>query len=132
MTADEQQIREIVARWLEATRAGDMAAVLPLMTDDVVFLVPGQEPFGKEVFAAAARASSSNAPMPRIDGRSEIQEVQVEGGLAFLWTKLSVEVTPPNGGKAVRRAGYTLTVLRKSDDQWRIARDANLLVPVNS
>lgn len=132
MTTDEQQIRELVATWLAATRAGDMAAVLPLMTDDVVFLVPGQEPFGREVFAAAARASTPGAPMPQIDGRSDIQEVQVEGELAFLWTKLSVEVTPPHGGKVARRAGHTLTVLRKCGGRWRIARDANLLMPVNS
>jgi uncharacterized protein (TIGR02246 family) len=132
MTTDEQQIRDLVAKWLAATRAGDMAAVLPLMTDDVVFLVPGQEPFGREVFAAAARASSSSTPLPQIDGRSEIQEIQVEGTLACLYTKLSVEVTPPNGGKVVRRAGYTLTVLRKVGGQWRIARDANLLMSVGS
>jgi ketosteroid isomerase-like protein len=36
-------------------------------------------------------------------------------------------MTPP-GGKPVRRAGYTLTILRKEPDgRWRLARDANLL-----
>jgi ketosteroid isomerase-like protein len=30
----------------------------------------------------------------------------------------------------MRRSGYTLTVLQKCDDgRWRVARDANLLMP---
>ena len=128
--SDEQQIRDLVATWISATRSGDMAKVLTLMTDDVVFLVAGQQPFGKEVFAAAAKAQASDAPMPTIDGRSQVQEVQVAGEFAYVWTKLDVTVTPPGGGKSVKRAGYTLSVLRKDDGQWRIARDANLLVPV--
>jgi len=38
-----------------------------------------------------------------------------------------MQMTPP-GGEAVRRAGYTLTLLRKeADGRWRLARDANLL-----
>ena len=36
--------------------------------------------------------------------------------------------TFPTEAEAVRRAGYTLTLLRKeADGQWRLARDANLL-----
>jgi ketosteroid isomerase-like protein len=39
-------------------------------------------------------------------------------------------ITPP-GGAPMRRAGYTLTILRKgSDGRWRLARDANLLSKV--
>ena len=47
MTEDERAIREVIATWMRASVAGDTATVLSLMTDDVVFLVPGQEPFGK-------------------------------------------------------------------------------------
>ena len=36
---------------LAASKAGDLAPVLSLMTDDVIFMVPGREPFGKEAFA---------------------------------------------------------------------------------
>ena len=33
------------------------------------------------------------------------------------------------GRDAVRRSGYTLTIMRKEvDGSWRLARDANLLV----
>ena len=50
--------------------------------------------------------------MPLIDGRSEIQEIQISGDHAYMWSQLRVEVTPP-GGVTVKRAGHTLSVLRK-------------------
>jgi uncharacterized protein (TIGR02246 family) len=126
---DEQQIRELVATWMSATKAGDAATVLSLMTDDVVFLVVGQQPFGKEHFAAAMKPAALDAPMPRIDGRSEIQEIHIAGESAYMWSKLNVEVTMPDG-KVNRRAGHTLSVLRKTGGRWQLARDANLLSPV--
>jgi len=130
MTADEQEIRELVATWMSATRAGDVATVLSLMTDDVVFLVAGQQPFGKQQFAAAMKPPAADAPMPRIDGRSEIKEIRISGDHAYLWSHLRVEVTPL-GGVTVKRAGHTLSVLRKEGGRWRLARDANLLSPVS-
>lgn len=126
---DESQIRELVATWMAATRAGDVDTVLDLMTDDVVFLLPGRAPMRKAEFAAAARAQAG-AQAPTIAGRSEIREVQVCGEWAFLWSHLEVQVTPPDGAPATKRAGHTLTVLRKQDGRWRLARDANLLVAV--
>src|SRR4249919_4018881 len=93
-SADEQEIRQLVDRWMSATKAGDLATVLSLMTDDVVFLVAGQAPFGKQRFAEALKAPTA-ASMPKIDGHSDIQEVRIVGDWAFMWTRLSVEMTPP-------------------------------------
>jgi uncharacterized protein (TIGR02246 family) len=47
---DERAIRELVDTWLTSSQAGDLPTVLSLMTDDAIFMVPGQEPFGKEAF----------------------------------------------------------------------------------
>jgi uncharacterized protein (TIGR02246 family) len=129
MSPDEQQIRQLVTTWMDATRAGDVDAVLALMTDDVVFLVPGRAPMGKAEFAAAARGQAGPGG-PQVDGRSEIQEVQVAGDWAFLWSRLSVTMTPADGAPPVERAGHTLTVLRREQGRWKLARDANLLAPV--
>ena len=130
MQSDEQQIRDLVATWMSATRAGDLATVLDLMTDDVVFLVAGQAPFGKQQFAAAMQPAAPGTALPRIDGRSEIQEIQVAGDVAFMWSKLIVEITPPGGAAPMKRAGHTLSILRKTSGRWQLARDANLLAPV--
>ena len=130
MATDEQQIRELVATWMSATKAGDLSTVLSLMTDDVVFLVAGAAPFGKEHFAAAMKPAAAGVAMPVIDGHSEIQEIRISGDHAYLWSRLTVEVTPP-GGSTTKRAGHTLSVLRKSGGRWQLARDANLLSPVS-
>ena len=125
MSDDERAIRELIARWMAASQAGDTQTVLSLMTDDVVFMVPGREPFGKQEFAAASQAMTG----ARIEGRSDIRELQVLGDWAYLRSYLEVSVTPP-GGNSVRRTGYTLTILRKQPNgRWLLARDANLLNP---
>ena len=127
MRSDEDEIRALVDTWMAATRAGDVETVLSLTTDDVVFLTPGRAPMRKDAFAAQSRAQATDGA-PAIDGTSEIQEIQVAGDWAFMWTKLSVTVTPA-GGSPMRRTGHTLTVLRRDHGRWRLARDANLLTP---
>ena len=125
MNDDERQIRQLVDSWMEATRRGDGATVLSLMTDDVIFMVPGREPFGKQAFAAASEGMQD----VEIDGTSEIVELQIRGDWAFIRNRIDIAVTPPEG-KRTRRAGYTLTLLRREDDgKWRLFRDANLLTP---
>jgi len=130
MTDDERAIRDVVARWQAASRAGDVDSVLSLMTDDVVFLVAGRPPMRKAEFAAASRAQSSPGTAMKIDGENDIQEVQVAGDWAFMWTRLRVVATPADGSTPIERAGHTLTVFKKDGGRWRLARDANLLAPV--
>jgi uncharacterized protein (TIGR02246 family) len=123
MHDDERAIRALIETWMAASKAGDTAKVLSLMTDDAVFMVPGHEPFGKEAFAAASKDQAGMA----IDGSSDIREIKVLGDWAYLRNHLTVTMTP-SGGKPIRRAGYTLTILTKtSDGRWLLARDANLL-----
>lgn len=123
MTDDERAIRNLVQTWMDASKAGDTATVLGLMADDVVFMVPGYEPFGRQAFATASAGQSDM----RIDGTSEIRELEVLGDWAFLRNHIDITVTPPVGQK-VRRTGWTLTILKKQPDgRWLLARDANLL-----
>jgi uncharacterized protein (TIGR02246 family) len=110
MHTDEAQIRKLVATWMSATKAGDVDTVLSLMTDDVVFLVAGREPMRKAHFAAAATAQASGRA-PKFDGRSDIQEIKIVGDWAFMWSRLTVVDTPPDGSTPSNRAGYTLCVL---------------------
>jgi uncharacterized protein (TIGR02246 family) len=123
MTEDERAIRDLVATWMQASQAGDIQTVLSLMADDVVFMVPGREPFGKEAFQAASQAMQD----VRMEGTSDIRELKILGGWAYLRNYIQMTMTPP-GGEPARRAGYTLTILRKAPDgRWLLARDANLL-----
>jgi uncharacterized protein (TIGR02246 family) len=125
MQNDEAAIRELVSTWMAASKAGDLETVLGLMSDDVVFMVPGREPFGKKEFAASSKGMSGM----KMEGTSEIVELRVIEDWAWMRNRLRVEVTPP-GGEAMVRSGYTLTILNKNAaGKWMIARDANLLGP---
>jgi len=126
MQSDEKEIRELVERWISASKAGDLETVLSLMTDDVVFLTPGRPLMvGKQAFAEASKAQSEQ-PF-EMSSASDVQEIQVLGEWAYMWTKLSIVVTPTKGGQPIRRAGHTLSILKKQGGKWLLARDANLL-----
>ncbi|MFC4258075.1 YybH family protein [Marinobacter lacisalsi] len=126
MSSDEDEIRELVAKWMKATKEGDSETVLGLMADDATFIVPGQPPFGKEAFASASK--SQDAASMEIDGESEVLEITVSGEWAFMLSHLTVKVKV-EGSPEMVRAGNTLTVLTKRDGRWLLFRDANLLVP---
>jgi uncharacterized protein (TIGR02246 family) len=123
MNDDEREIRELVETWMDASRRGDTAAVLELMTDDVLFITPGREPFGKEQFRSISEAMRD----VELDGRAEIREVEVIGDRAWIRNRIDLTLMPA-GGEPLRRSGYTLTILRKCEDgRWRLFRDANLV-----
>jgi uncharacterized protein (TIGR02246 family) len=121
MSDDEKTIRDVIATWMRASIAGDSETVLSLMTEDAVFMVPGREPFGREVFRAAGTSP------PKMAGTSEPVEIQVFGDVAFARVRIELTVTPPTG-EPVRRGGYSMSLYRKGHDgRWRLFRDANLL-----
>lgn len=124
MSEDERAIRELVETWMEATRAGDHAAVLALMTRDVIYMVPGRAPFGREAFEVPAGVTP-----PNVEGRADVLEVAVLGDWAYSRNYLEMTFTPP-GGAPTRLAGHTLSLYRKeADGRWRLARDANMVTP---
>jgi len=122
MEDDERAIRELVDRWIEATKAGDTAAVLDLIADDAMFMVRSGL-FGKEGFQVGSDSLSDS----KIDGRAEIMEMHVEGNWAWIRNYIDLIITPA-GSEPVGRSGYALTILKKgSDGRWRLFRDANLV-----
>jgi uncharacterized protein (TIGR02246 family) len=127
MGDDETAIRTVVQTWISATKSRDLATILELMTDDVIFMVPGHEPFGKKAFAAGFEAMADM----QINGRSDILECRLLGDWAFVRNRLEVTASLSDGGE-IHREGQTLTLFQKGKDgKWRLARDANLLVQTN-
>ncbi len=104
MQDDEQAIRDLVNTWLT-----------------------GQTPMRGKAAFAATQSSLADIDM---DASSEIQEIKVLGEWAYLWNKLSVVMTPKQGGSPVKRAGDILSILQKQNGKWVLFRDANMLVPV--
>jgi uncharacterized protein (TIGR02246 family) len=125
MTTDEQQIRDLMAEWSRRTAEGEVEGVLALMTDDAIFLTPGNPPMTKADFAAGFRSFAGKV---EIEATQDVKDLQVSGDLAYSWSHLSVAMTNAETGVRTERAGHVLTVLRKSSaGGWLLARDANLL-----
>jgi uncharacterized protein (TIGR02246 family) len=125
MQADEQAIRKLIDDWMQATARGDSATVLSLMSEDVVFMTAGREPFGKKEFAAQSQGLKD----VKLEGRANPVEIKVLGDWAYLRNHIDLTMTP-QGGQPMERAGYTLTILkRQPDGRWVITRDANLMPP---
>jgi uncharacterized protein (TIGR02246 family) len=123
MNEDEVTIRQLVQDWMSASRSGDINTVLELMSDDVLFLVPGREPFGKAQFETDFKSMKEVG----MNGRAEIIELQICGDWAWLRNSINLAISIP-GHDPVQRKGQTLTVLRKeTDGRWRLARDANFV-----
>jgi uncharacterized protein (TIGR02246 family) len=61
--------------------------------------------------------------------RAQVQELEIFGPRAYIRNHIQVELTSP-GQAPKRMSGYAMSILRKGNDgRWRIARDANLVVP---
>ena len=123
--ADEQAICELVDTWLEASKKHDLATMLRLLDDDVLFIVPGKEPFGKKEFAA----SNDEMKDVRMETAIDIKEIKVIGEWAWMRSFLKLSFKPVEGDMT-KLSGHILTILRKTaDEKWVIYRDANFVMP---
>jgi uncharacterized protein (TIGR02246 family) len=124
--SDQQAIRNLVAEWTRATLAADVDRILPLMTQDVEFFVPGQPVMrGRAAFEQGVRAVLATH---RVESHADVQQVEVSGHLAYCTTHLRVAITPLAGGATLRKEGHVLSVYRKDGaGTWQLARDANML-----
>ena len=52
MDTEERGVWQVHSTWINAVNAGDPARLLTLMTDDVLFLIQGQAPVGRQDFPA--------------------------------------------------------------------------------
>ncbi len=122
---DEQAIREMVDTWLEASKKHDLTTLLSLLDDDVLFITSGNEPFGKEQFAAGNDGMKDVQMEVAID----IKEIKVIGEWAWMRSFLNVSIKPAEGDMT-KLSGHILTILRKTADaKWVIYRDANFVKP---
>src|SRR5215472_879176 len=103
MSNEELAIRNLIETWCRATEAGDLDELAPLMADDMVFLTPGREPFGKREFLEGSRQSAGEV---KVSVQADVKEGGVAGDLGYCWVKLTVTVTPPDDGTPMQHSGY--------------------------
>lgn len=125
MTSDEREILTLHSSWIDAVNTGDLARLLTLVAEDVVFLGPGQGPLGREGFSSNFVTAHKQM---HICCTSELEEVVVVGEVAYTRSRDPLSVTPRAGGNAAQFAGYRITVYRKQrDGRWLLSRDAHTL-----
>ena len=126
MSEDEQAIRAVIEKWRHAAQEGDIDTLETLMSEDVIFLLPGADPIqGREAFLDLQRTVRTAATFT---ATIDVREVSVHGRMAYAWSHLTVDVNPASGAARLRRSGHTLTIfLKEEDGSWLLARDANLL-----
>jgi len=128
MKPNEQEIYAVHSTWIDAVNAGDLDRLLTLMTDDVVFINPDQEPFGRDGFSSVFSAAQQQV---RVYCTSELEEVVVVGEVAYTRSRDAVSVTSRSGGETTQLAGHRMTIYRKQPGgRWLLARDAHTLSPV--
>jgi len=127
--SDRNAILTVVERWHAATREKNIAAILELVDEDVVFLPSALPPVrGKQEVEQMYR---NFFPRYReIRQEAGIEEVRIAGDWAFLWGTDELRLTPQSGEPEIHMKGKGLSILkRQSDGSWKFWRGINNMTP---
>jgi uncharacterized protein (TIGR02246 family) len=125
VVSDEQAITDTIARWLTASKEGDLQTLADILDDHMLFTVSGRAPFGKKEFLGGGTGKPY-----LFDAKASVLEVVVNGDWALTRVQLEIEFAATENLKVVRMAGPTMTVWRRAPgDCWQIWRDANMVAP---
>ena len=121
-STDEARIRTTLTSYNDALNGGKTAAVLPLYTDDGVFMPPySQSAVGK---AAVEKAYNAVFQELKFHVKFTIAELVVMApNWAYVRTNSAGTTDHHSTGKTSAEANQELFILKKGDDgKWRIAR----------
>ena len=128
MVSDEQKITNAISRWLTASKEGDLETLAGILDDDMLFIVPGRPPFGKNDFLAGG----SGKPY-LFQANVSILEVVVNGDWALTRVQLEIDFAATEDTNVVRLAGPAMSVWRRSGiGEWKLWRDANMVAPTRT
>jgi tryptophan-rich sensory protein len=109
--------------YLTAVNSNDLQSLLDVLTEDVVFMAPSDQPYvGKPAvrlwIAESLRTSRRHWDKP-------VQEFVLNGDWAFERYSYTATDTPVQGGAARVDTGWGLVIYHHdTDGKWRVARDA--------
>jgi uncharacterized protein (TIGR02246 family) len=103
---------------------GDVASILDLMTDDVVFLPPNDVPkVGKEAYHVWVQAFQNQFA---VVSKTISREIRVAQDLAWEWGMLQETFTPRNAASGLKPVNFDgkflRTFIKQPDGSWKIAR----------
>lgn len=118
-------IEDLHKKDIAASKAGDIALLASLWTDDGIALLPNHEPvIGINAIRQWLNASRLDTTKVEIvEYTLDFQEVQVVEDTAFEWAQSQVTVRPNGSTAEVHNSRKLMRVLkRESDGTWKVAR----------
>ena len=126
---EREAIETLNKDWLAAEAQKDIAKLLTLVTDDVVFLpINWPAVVGKQAVEAMYRIFFDRFSV--VEHTTSVSEVRVCDDWAFVWGSEKLILTPKAAGASVELNGYGMSILqRDAQGVWRFARGINNLSP---
>jgi len=122
MNANEKAVADVLAKYQDALNASDTDAVMPLYTEDGVFMPP----YSQSAIGAAAVRQAYDAVFTaiKLSVKFNVAEVvEIAPNWAFARTNSAGTVTVHATGAKSAEANQELFIFRKgSDGKWKIAR----------
>lgn len=114
-----KEIESAIRGFKRAYDAGNLDAVLAYYTDDLIKMRQGAEAETKKVTAQRVSSVFANFSS-KVD--VIVDEIIVEGNLAFTRGSFQVTLTPKAGGEKIVMERRYLEVWRKVNGEWLVAR----------
>lgn len=121
--ADIQAIHRFFEQWDEAANAGDDAANVLRVTDDIIWMEPNRPAIvGKDALLEDFQSSSEDHSWQ--DMKTVVEEIRLANDWAYVRSSYSATMVPKDGGDPSPRLGKIVDILeRQSDGSWKMARD---------
>lgn len=118
MNDDLEKIQALHALDEGAAKAQDRVALNELVTDDVVFLPPGENPIrGKR------QPESTDPAVEILVYRFDWEEVKLLGAYAYEWGRLLGKVKDPDTGKIKENRFNVMRILKRDENgEWKVHR----------
>lgn len=124
------EIDVLYAEWGEAMRAGNVSAVMSMLTEDYLLVPNGGVPQSRAMLAPRLTAAFLAY---EVESTFECEERIVDGALAFERGWDVQRVRPRNGGEEIVQRQRVFLVLRRgSDGKWRFARGMSNAAPAGA
>ena len=136
--ADIQAFNQLLELWDEAAAAGDVDAMLALVTDDYIRMLPDKPAIeGKKAFRDSLQTSNvmqtSNDEYSFQDGKNVIEEIRLAGDWAYVRGSYSATIVLKAGGDPIHVTSKWIDIReRQADGSWKISRcSANWDAPLD-
>jgi uncharacterized protein (TIGR02246 family) len=122
LTAEEEAVRAVSARWLQLEGAKDAAAIASLFTEDGAIYRENEEPMvGPAAIQAHMAKEYAAAPQASSSWSTDRVDIATSGDLAVergAWTATGT----PDGDDH----GWFVTLYRKVGEEWKVVADMSV------